>query len=53
MHIEHGFGELVLSVWLCYTPISTAQKRNHTFGFLSVKKAKIPLLTAIAWPFIA
>ena len=44
MHIEHGFGELVLSVWLCYTPI---------FGFLSVKKAKIPLLTAIAWPFIA
>lgn len=48
-----GGGEPVLSVWLCYTPIGAQQKRNHTFGFLSVKKAKIPLITTIAWPFIA
>jgi phenylpropionate dioxygenase-like ring-hydroxylating dioxygenase large terminal subunit len=42
-----------LDVWLCYTPLGTDQRRNRTFGFLSVKKAKIPGLTALAWPFIA
>jgi len=47
-----GGGEPVLSVWLCYTPIGAGQRRNHTFGFLSVKKAKIPGLTQLAWPFI-
>jgi phenylpropionate dioxygenase-like ring-hydroxylating dioxygenase large terminal subunit len=48
-----GGGEPVLSVWLCYTPIGREQRRNHTFGFLSVKKAKIPGLTQLAWPFIS
>jgi phenylpropionate dioxygenase-like ring-hydroxylating dioxygenase large terminal subunit len=47
-----GGGEPVLSVWLCYTPIGATQRRNRTFGFLSVKKAKIPGLTQLAWPFI-
>jgi phenylpropionate dioxygenase-like ring-hydroxylating dioxygenase large terminal subunit len=47
-----GGGEPVLSVWLCYTPIGRDQRRNRTFGFLSVKKAKIPGLTRLAWPFI-
>ena len=42
-----------LDVWLCYTPLGADQRRNRTFGFLSVKKAKIPGLTALAWPFIA
>ena len=48
-----GGGEPVLDVWLGYTPIGKDQRRNHTFGFLSVKKAKWPLLTHMAWPFIA
>ena len=48
-----GGGEPVLSVWLAYTPIGREQRRNHTFGFLSVKKAKIPGLTQMAWPFIS
>jgi len=47
-----GGGEPVLSVWLCYTPVGRDQRRNLTFGFLSVKKAKIPGLTQLAWPFI-
>ncbi len=42
-----------LDVWLCYTPLGAEQRANRTFGFLSVKKAKIPGLTALAWPFIA
>jgi renierapurpurin 18,18'-hydroxylase len=45
--------EPALDVWLCYTPLGADQRRNRTFGFLSVKKARIPGLTALAWPFIA
>jgi phenylpropionate dioxygenase-like ring-hydroxylating dioxygenase large terminal subunit len=44
--------EPALDVWLCYTPIDSAQRKNHTFGFLSVRKSRIPGLTALAWPFI-
>ncbi len=45
-------GEPVLSVWLGYTPLDTAQATNRTFGYLSVKKPKMPLLLHAAWPFI-
>ena len=45
-------GEPALDVWLCYTPLDTAQCTNRTFGFLSVRKSKIPGLTALAWPLI-
>jgi hypothetical protein len=48
-----GGGEPVLSVWLGYNPIGREQRRNHTFGFLSVKKAKLPGLTQFFWPFIS
>jgi renierapurpurin 18,18'-hydroxylase len=41
-----------LDVWLCYTPLGADQRRNRTFGFLSIKKAKFGL-TTLAWPFIA
>jgi renierapurpurin 18,18'-hydroxylase len=45
--------EPALDVWLCYTPLDAAQRTNRTFGFLSVRKSKIPGLTALAWPFIS
>lgn len=45
--------EPALDVWLCYTPLDADQRRNRTFGFLSVRKARIPVLTTLAWPFIA
>jgi phenylpropionate dioxygenase-like ring-hydroxylating dioxygenase large terminal subunit len=45
--------EPALDVWLCYTPLGADQRSNRTFGFLSVKKSKIPGLTAMFWPFIA
>jgi phenylpropionate dioxygenase-like ring-hydroxylating dioxygenase large terminal subunit len=42
----------VLEVWLCYTPVDAAQRTNHTFGYLSVKKPPIPGLIHAAWPFV-
>ena len=41
-----------LSVWLGYTPLDKAQRTNRTFGYLSVKRPKIPGLIDAAWPFI-
>jgi hypothetical protein len=45
-------GEPVLDVWLGYTPLDAEQRSNRTFGYLSVKKPKIPGLIHAAWPFI-
>lgn len=45
-------GDPALDVWLCYTPLDADQRRNRTFGFLSIKKARLGL-TTLAWPFIA
>ena len=54
-HLKVWVGEATepaLDVWLCYTPLDTDQRRNRTFGFLSIKKARLGL-TTLAWPFIA
>jgi phenylpropionate dioxygenase-like ring-hydroxylating dioxygenase large terminal subunit len=45
-------GQPVLDVWLGYTPLDKEQRTNRTFGYLSVKKPKIPGLIHAAWPFI-
>jgi phenylpropionate dioxygenase-like ring-hydroxylating dioxygenase large terminal subunit len=45
-------GDPVLSVWLGYTPLDKAQRSNRTFGYLSVKRPKVPLLLDVVWPFI-
>jgi phenylpropionate dioxygenase-like ring-hydroxylating dioxygenase large terminal subunit len=45
-------GDPVLDVWLGYTPLDKEQRTNRTFGYLSVKKPKIPGLIHAAWPFI-
>ena len=47
-----GDGEPVLNVWLGYTPLDAAQRTTRAFGYLSVKRPKIPGLIDIAWPFI-
>jgi phenylpropionate dioxygenase-like ring-hydroxylating dioxygenase large terminal subunit len=47
-----GDGEPVLSVWLGYTPLDKEQRTNRTFGYLSVKRPKVPGLIEMAWPFI-
>jgi len=47
-----GDGEPALSVWLGYTPLDREQLTNRTFGYLSVKRPKIPGLIDAAWPFV-
>jgi phenylpropionate dioxygenase-like ring-hydroxylating dioxygenase large terminal subunit len=47
-----GDGEPVLDVWLGYTPLDAEQRSNRTFGYLSVKRPKIPGLLEAAWPFV-
>ena len=47
-----GPGDPVLDVWLAYTPLDAAQRTNRTFGYLSVKKPKIPGVIHLAWPFV-
>ncbi len=47
-----GDGAPVLSVWLGYTPLDKEQRRNRTFGYLSVKRPGVPGLIDVAWPFI-
>ena len=47
-----GDGEPALSVWLGYTPLDKEQRTNRTFGYLSVKRPKIPGLIDMVWPFV-
>jgi phenylpropionate dioxygenase-like ring-hydroxylating dioxygenase large terminal subunit len=47
-----GGGDPVLNVWLGYTPLDKEQRSNRTFGYLSVKRPKIPGIIDAAWPFI-
>jgi len=47
-----GDGPPVLSVWLGYTPLDKEQRTTRAFGYLSVKRPKIPGLIDVAWPFI-
>jgi renierapurpurin 18,18'-hydroxylase len=42
----------VLDVWLAYTPLDAAQRANRTFGYLSVKRPRIPVLLDAVWPLV-
>jgi phenylpropionate dioxygenase-like ring-hydroxylating dioxygenase large terminal subunit len=42
----------VLDVWLCYTPLDAEQRTNRTYGYLSVKKPRIPGVIHAVWPFV-
>ena len=45
-------GDPVLDVWLGYTPMDREQRSNRTFGYLSVKKPRMPGVLYMLWPFI-
>ena len=45
-------GDPALSVWLGYTPLDFAQRKNRTFGYLSVLRPKLSILLDMAWPFV-
>jgi phenylpropionate dioxygenase-like ring-hydroxylating dioxygenase large terminal subunit len=42
----------VLDVWLGYTPLDAEQKTNRTYGYLSVKRPRLPGLIEAVWPFV-
>jgi renierapurpurin 18,18'-hydroxylase len=42
----------VLEVWLGYTPLDAEQRTNRTYGYLSVKKPKMPGIIHAVWPFV-
>jgi phenylpropionate dioxygenase-like ring-hydroxylating dioxygenase large terminal subunit len=42
----------VLDVWLAYTPLDAQQRSNRTYGYLSVKKPRIPGIIHAVWPFV-
>jgi len=44
--------EPVLDVWLGYTPLDAAQRTNRTYGYLSVKKPKMPGIIHAVWPLV-
>jgi renierapurpurin 18,18'-hydroxylase len=42
----------VLDVWLAYTPLDAEQRTNRTYGYLSVKKPRVPGIIQAVWPFV-
>jgi phenylpropionate dioxygenase-like ring-hydroxylating dioxygenase large terminal subunit len=44
--------EPILSMWAAYVPADRAQRTNRTFGLLSIRRPKIPLLLDLSWPVI-
>jgi hypothetical protein len=43
----------VLEVWLGYTPLDAEQRTNRTYGYLSVKKPRVPGVIHAVWPFVS
>ena len=52
LRIRTGGDKPVMDLWIAYTPQDEAQRRNRTFGLLSVRKPKIPGLLQAAWPLL-
>jgi phenylpropionate dioxygenase-like ring-hydroxylating dioxygenase large terminal subunit len=42
----------VMDLWITYVPLDAAQRRNRTFGLLSVRRPRIPGLIEAAWPLL-
>jgi renierapurpurin 18,18'-hydroxylase len=41
-----------LNLWIVYIPVDHAQRINHTFGLMMIRKPSIPGLIHLLWPFI-
>ena len=50
LRIATGDEPPVMDLWICYVPVDAEQKRNRTFGLLSIKRPKIPGLLEAGWP---
>ncbi len=42
----------VMHLWIVYVPLDAEQRSNRTFGLLSVRRPRIPLLIDAVWPLL-
>jgi phenylpropionate dioxygenase-like ring-hydroxylating dioxygenase large terminal subunit len=42
----------VMDLWIAYVPLDEDQRRNRTFGLLSVRRPRIPFLIDAVWPLL-
>jgi hypothetical protein len=47
-----GSTEPALDLWNCYIPLDAAQRTNHTFGLMMIRRPSIPGLINLLWPAI-
>ena len=52
LSIQAKDGNRVMDLWIIYVPLDAEQRRCRTFGLLSVKRPKIPLVLDAAWPLL-
>ena len=41
-----------LDLWNVYVPIDAAQRRNHTYGLMMIRRPSVAWLLDVFWPFI-
>lgn len=41
-----------LDLWNVYVPRDQAQRTNHTYGLMMIRRPSIPVILDLAWPFI-
>jgi renierapurpurin 18,18'-hydroxylase len=47
-----GSTDPALNLWNVYVPLDRAQRSNHTFGLMMIRKPSVPGLIHLLWPFI-
>jgi hypothetical protein len=47
-----GSSDPALDLWNIYVPLDHEQRRNQTYGLMSVRKPGVPGLMHLMWPFI-
>ena len=52
LRIQMDEGLPVMDLWIAYVPLDAEQRTNRTFGLLSIRRPKVPLVLDAAWPFL-
>lgn len=47
-----GSAEPALDLWNVYIPLDAAQRSNHTYGLMMIRRPSMPGLINLLWPFI-
>jgi renierapurpurin 18,18'-hydroxylase len=47
-----GSAEPALDLWNCYVPRDKAQRTNHTYGLMMIRRPSMGFLLDIAWPAV-